>query len=120
MPQRILLIEDDPRLAGMVMEYLRGAGFIVDHAERGEAGLARIGQSAYDALVLDLTLPDGGGLSLLQALRQKALPPETPVIVVSSRLVTRSELRSHKVTEFLPKPFDVRRLLSRVEALAGA
>ena len=115
----VLVVDDDTMLADAVAGSLRRAGYPTLTAYSCQEALAAVEQDPTGLLVLDLTLPDGDGLSLLQALRQKSLPAETPVIVVSSRLVTRSELRSHKVTEFLPKPFDVRRLLSRVEALTG-
>jgi DNA-binding response OmpR family regulator len=57
-PERVLLIEDDARLAEMVSEYLGAAGFDVSHVASGTAALERLAQRPYDALVLDLTLPD--------------------------------------------------------------
>jgi len=64
MSATLLLIDDDARLAAMVGDYLRASGFQVDVAQTLAAGRARIAARAYDALVLDLMLPDGDGLDL--------------------------------------------------------
>ena len=69
MSPRILLIEDDARLARMVSEYLGEAGFHVSVAARGRAGLDRLAREPFDALVLDLMLPDVDGLEVC---RQRA------------------------------------------------
>jgi two-component system phosphate regulon response regulator OmpR len=62
--QRLLLIDDDARLAAMVGDYLRGAGFLVDVAPTLAAGRERLTGDTYDALLLDLMLPEGEGLDL--------------------------------------------------------
>ena len=68
MNPRILIIEDDPRLAAMLAEYLGGAGMQAAVAPDGTAGLKRLASEPFDALVLDLSLPDIDGLELLQLL----------------------------------------------------
>jgi len=74
MAERILLIEDDPRLAEMVSEYLGEAGFRVSIAAEGRAGLERLAREPFDALVLDLMLPDMDGLEVFRA-QLAATPP---------------------------------------------
>jgi two-component system, OmpR family, phosphate regulon response regulator OmpR len=72
--ERILLIEDDTRLAGMVRDYLTGAGFRATTAATGAAGLALHAREAFDAVVLDLMLPDTDGLEVCRQLRAAPRP----------------------------------------------
>jgi len=73
MIERLLLVEDDHRLAEMLSEYLGQAGFRVTVAALGSAALERIAAEAFDAVVLDLMLPDMDGLELCRRLRTRAL-----------------------------------------------
>ena len=82
MAERILLIEDDPRLAEMVSEYLGEAGFRVSVAAEGRGGLERLAREPFDALVLDLMLPDMDGLELCRRLRAKS---DVPVLMLTAR-----------------------------------
>ena len=75
MTARILLIEDDARLASMVAEYLGPSGFEVDTAGSLAAGRSKLASGSYDALVLDLMLPDGDGLDLCKELRRSRPSP---------------------------------------------
>jgi len=113
---RILLIEDDPRLAEMVSEYLGQAGFRVSTAGSGEEGLQRLAREPFDALVLDLTLPDIDGLEVCRRLRARA---DTPVLMLTARgdamdRVVGLELGAD---DYLPKPFEPRELLARLRAI---
>jgi DNA-binding response OmpR family regulator len=81
MAERILLIEDDPRLAEMVSEYLGEAGFRVSIAAGGRAGLELFAREPFDALVLDLMLPDMDGLEVCRELRAKS----EPVLMLTAR-----------------------------------
>src|SRR2546425_6011865 len=74
MAERILLIEDDARLAEMVSEYLGEAGFRVSIASAGHAGLERLAREPFDAVVLDLMLPDMDGLEVCREVRAKSSP----------------------------------------------
>ena len=74
MNERLLLIDDDARLSAMVGDYLRSHGFEVDCAGSLAAGRERLSASSYDALLLDLMLPDGDGLDLTRELRADAAP----------------------------------------------
>jgi len=112
----ILLIEDDPRLAGMVSEYLGEAGFRVSVVGEGRAGLARLTQEPYDALILDLMLPDMDGLEVCRQLRAKS---DTPVLMLTARGDTMDRVVGLEVgaDDYLPKPFEPRELLARLRAI---
>jgi two-component system, OmpR family, phosphate regulon response regulator OmpR len=117
--QRLLLIDDDQRLTALVGDYLRGAGFEVDAAGSLAAGRERLGRDAYDALVLDLMLPDGDGLDLTRELRAEARTRRLPLLMLTARgeptdRVVGLELGAD---DYLPKPFEPRELLARIKAL---
>jgi two-component system phosphate regulon response regulator OmpR len=114
--ERILLIEDDARLAAMVGEYLGKAGLHVTHAGNGSQGLALHGREPFDALVLDLMLPDVDGLEVCRRVRARA---ETPILMLTARgdamdRVVGLELGAD---DYLPKPFEPRELLARLRAI---
>jgi DNA-binding response OmpR family regulator len=113
---RILLIEDDPRLAAMVSEYLGEAGFHVSTAAGGGAGLEQLGREPYDALVLDLMLPDIDGLEVCRQLRATS---DTPVLMLTARGDTMDRVVGLEVgaDDYLPKPFEPRELLARLRAI---
>jgi two-component system phosphate regulon response regulator OmpR len=113
---RILLIEDDPRLAEMVSEYLGQAGFSVSAAGAGNEGLARLEREPFDALVLDLTLPDIDGLEVCRRLRARA---DTPVLMLTARGDAMDRVVGLEIgaDDYLPKPFEPRELLARLRAI---
>jgi two-component system, OmpR family, phosphate regulon response regulator OmpR len=115
-PERVLLIEDDARLAEMVSEYLGAAGFDVSRVTNGAGALERLARHPYDALILDLTLPDIDGLEVCRQLRARW---DTPVLMLTARgepmdRVVGLELGAD---DYLPKPFEPRELLARLRAL---
>jgi len=114
---RILLIEDDPRLAGLVTEYLGEAGFVVSTAATGRAGLDRIGREPYDAVVLDLMLPDIDGLEVCRQLR--ASSSEVPMLMLTARGDTMDRVVGLEIgaDDYMPKPFEPRELLARLRAI---
>ena len=116
MNERILLIEDDPRLAEMVSEYLGEAGFRVSIAPAGRAGLDRLAREPFDALVLDLTLPDMDGLDVCRELRANH---ETPVLMLTARGDAADRIVGLEIgaDDYLPKPFEPRELLARLRAI---
>ena len=116
MTPHILLIEDDPRLAGMVSEYLGEAGFRVSVVGEGRAGLTRLTREPYDALILDLMLPDMDGLEVCRQLRAKS---DTPVLMLTARGDTMDRVVGLEVgaDDYLPKPFEPRELLARLRAI---
>jgi len=113
---RVLLIEDDPRLAAMLIEYLGQAGFRVDHAGTGSDGLARQRCEAFDALVLDLMLPDMDGLAVCRAVRADG---NTPILMLTARGDTMDRVVGLELgaDDYLPKPFEPRELLARLRAI---
>ena len=121
MSGRILIVEDDPRLGAMVSEYLGGAGLRATLAASGGEGLALLAREPFDALVLDLMLPDIDGLELCRRLRAGADAPhaDIPILMLTARgeptdRVVGLELGAD---DYLPKPFEPRELLARLRAL---
>jgi two-component system phosphate regulon response regulator OmpR len=116
MVERILLVEDDPRLAEMLCEYLGQAGFAVTVASLGATALGRLAGADYDAVVLDLMLPDMDGLDVCRQLRTKA---DTPVLMLTARgePVDRIVGLELGADDYLPKPFEPRELLARLRAI---
>ncbi len=116
MAPRILLIEDDIRLAEMVSEYLGEAGFRVAVAAAGRAGLERLTREPYDALVLDLMLPDMDGLEVCRQLRAKS---DIPVLMLTARGEAMDRVVGLEIgaDDYLPKPFEPRELLARLRAI---
>src|SRR5688572_32436200 len=80
---RVLVVEDDKKIASFVVNGLKQSGFAVDHAPNGEDGLIMARSVPYDAAVIDIMLPKLDGLSLVQALRRDGI--RTPVIILSAR-----------------------------------
>jgi DNA-binding response OmpR family regulator len=113
---RILLIEDDARLAEMVRDYLGQAGFRVTRAENGGAGLAMHAREAFDAIVLDLMLPDMDGLDVCRRIRARAA---TPILMLTARgdAMDRVVGLEMGADDYLPKPFEPRELLARLKAI---
>jgi len=85
MTSRLLLIDDDARLATMVKDYLGPAGFEIDTAASLSAGRASLAEHAYDALVLDLMLPDGDGLDLCREVRANPRTRHLPLLMLTAR-----------------------------------
>jgi DNA-binding response OmpR family regulator len=112
----ILLIEDDHRLAEMVSEYLGEAGFRVSIAGDGRTGLSRLGSEPYDAVVLDLMLPDMDGLEVCRQLRAFS---DAPVLMLTARGDAMDRVVGLEVgaDDYLPKPFEPRELLARLRAI---
>ena len=116
MTDRILLIEDDARLAEMVRDYLTQAGFRVARAASGSAGLAMHTRDTFDAIVLDLMLPDMDGLEVCRQIRTRA---GTPILMLTARGDAMDRVIGLEVgaDDYLPKPFEPRELLARLRAI---
>jgi two-component system, OmpR family, phosphate regulon response regulator OmpR len=113
---RILLIEDDARLAEMVKNYLGGAGFAVTIAGKGGLAIALFGREAFDAVILDLMLPDMDGLEVCRKIRERGA---TPVLMLTARGDTMDRVVGLEMgaDDYLPKPFEPRELLARLKAI---
>lgn len=114
---RVLVVEDEQRLAENIVAALRESGLAVDHAPDGTTGSHLAEQGVYDAIVLDLMLPGKNGQNILRDLRQKKL--STPVLILTAQEGKHSiiELLNAGADDYLSKPFDLGELLARVKAL---
>jgi two-component system, OmpR family, response regulator len=114
---RALLVEDDVSIADFVVRGLKEAGFAVDHAADGEAGLTAAVNQPYDVAVVDLMLPKRDGLSLIEELRRRAIA--TPVLILSARRTVDDRVHGLQAggDDYLTKPFAFAELLARVQAL---
>jgi two-component system response regulator MprA len=120
--ERILLIEDDPRLAEMVKNYLGEAGFAVTVSSHGIEGVALEAREPFDALVLDLMLPDIDGIEITK--RVRALEEADHLLPLPILMVTALDDVQDRVSgldagadDYLPKPFAIPELVARVKAL---
>jgi two-component system, OmpR family, phosphate regulon response regulator OmpR len=118
-PAKLLLIDDDTRLTSMVGEYLRGHGFDVDTAGSLAIGRERLRSGLYDALVLDLMLPDGDGLEMTRELRGDSRTRRLPLLMLTARGEPMDRIIGLEIgaDDYLPKPFEPRELLARIKAL---
>ena len=116
MSARVLLIEDDARLAVMIAEYLGEAGFRVTHAGDGRSGIEIAAREPFDALVLDLMLPDIDGLDVCRAVRARL---DLPILMLTARgdAMDRVVGLEMGADDYLPKPFEPRELLARLRAI---
>jgi len=115
---RVLVIEDEPRLAENIARSLReSAGYAVDIANDGQEGLFLAESNEYDAILLDLMLPQLSGIQLLGRIRKTG--QHTPVLVVTARDDKESvvALLNAGADDYLTKPFDLGELLARTKAL---
>ena len=121
MSSRLLLIDDDLRLTDMVGGYLRSNGFEVDTAGSLAAGRDRLKQALtpYDALLLDLMLPDGDGLDFTRELRAEPRTRRLPLLMLTARGEPMDRIVGLELgaDDYLPKPFEPRELLARIKAL---
>ena len=114
---RILLIEDDLKIAAFVLKGLKEAGFAVDHAVDGEDGLHLALHEPYDAAVVDIMLPKLDGLSVIEKMREQGV--NTPVIILSAKRSVDDRVKGLQAggDDYLTKPFSFAELLARVQGL---
>ena len=120
MSQHLLMIEDDARLAGMVVEYLSQNGFTVSHEGNGQRGLAALQTTPVDLVILDLMLPDMEGLEVCRRIR--TLPgalAQVPVLMLTAKGDAMDRIIGLEIgaDDYLPKPFEPRELLARIRAV---
>jgi DNA-binding response OmpR family regulator len=116
MAERILMIDDDNRLAGMVHDYLGGAGFRVTIAGTGRDGEALLKRETFDAVILDLMLPDADGLDLCRKLRASS---DVPILMLTARGEPMDRVVGLEIgaDDYLAKPFEPRELQARLRAI---
>jgi DNA-binding response OmpR family regulator len=113
---RVLMIEDDFRLASMVRTYLAGHGYDVVVADDAESGLRQVTAKPFDAVLLDLMLPDADGLEVCRNLRARS---DVPILMVTARgdMADRIVGLELGADDYIAKPFDPRELLARLRAV---
>ena len=114
---RILVVEDDNKIASFIVKGLKQAGYAVDRCADGEEGLVFAEATPYDAAVVDIMLPKLDGLSLVQRLRAKKI--RTPVIILSAKAAVDDRVKGLEAgaDDYLTKPFAFSELSARVQAL---
>lgn len=114
---RILLIEDERKVASFVARALREKAYAVDIAESGEKGLEMATNTPYDAILLDVRLPGMDGISVCHKLREEGL--ETPILMLTARVLVEERVQGLNAgaDDYLAKPFALAELEARIRAL---
>jgi DNA-binding response OmpR family regulator len=117
-PMKILLVEDESRIAAFVCAGLREQGWTVEHCADGTEGFERARETPFDVILLDIMLPGRDGISILRGLREAG--SATPIILLTARneLRDRIEGLNHGADDYLAKPFYVEELVARIHAVA--
>ena len=116
MAERVLIIDDDARLAAMVSDYLIAAGYAVDRRFTGREGLAAVDRTAFDAIILDVMLPDCDGFEVCRNIRTRS---QTPILMLTARGEEMDRIIGLEIgaDDYLAKPFSPRELLARIRAI---
>ena len=119
MAAHVLMIDDDARLTAMVRDYLQSSGYQVSLAPDLAKGRAALQREGFDALILDLMLPDGDGLDLTRELRADPRLRSLPLLMLTARGEPMDRILGLELgaDDYLPKPFEPRELLARIKAL---
>lgn len=114
---KILVIEDDRKIASYICKGLRQAGYVPEHAVDGQAGLFRGATEEYDCVIADIMLPKLDGLSVIDQLRRKGV--STPIIILSAKASVDDRVKGLQKggDDYLVKPFAFSELLARIQAL---
>ncbi len=114
---KLLLIEDDPKIASFIEKGMREAGFAVDHTTDGRSGLHLALSQSYDTAIIDIMLPELDGLSVIEELRRRKI--NLPVIILSAKRSVDDRVQGFRTgtDDYLTKPFAFSELLARVQAL---
>ena len=119
-PSRVLVVEDDPSVRGLLHTLLTAEGYDVSTASDGLAGLVKAAQTLPDLILLDLMMPDLGGVRVLEELREDPELDETPVVVVTGQVDAVPGMRRVLGDDnVFVKPFAVAELLARVASITG-
>jgi DNA-binding response OmpR family regulator len=116
-PVKLLLVEDDPNLGGLLADYLRAKGFLVDLRTDGQQGWLAFTQNSYDMLILDVMMPLKDGFTLAREVRSKdAL---VPIVFLTAKSMKQDTLEGFKAgaDDYLTKPFSMEELLLRTNAV---
>jgi DNA-binding response OmpR family regulator len=116
MAERVLMVDDDAALAALVADYLRPLGYEVTAAGTAAAGLRRLAAEPFDAVLLDVMLPDLDGFEACRRIRAGS---EVPVLMLTARGQDEDRIVGLEIgaDDYLPKPFNPRELLARLRAV---
>jgi DNA-binding response OmpR family regulator len=114
---KVLVIEDEKKIASFLRKGLEAQGFVVDHATNGDEGYALATTRPYDALVLDIMLPGRDGLSILRNLRDRKIALPVILLTARSELNERLEGLNLGADDYLTKPFHIEELIARLHAV---
>jgi len=114
---KVLVIEDDKKIASLIRKGLQAQGFVVDVCLGGDEGYALATSRPYDALVLDIMLPGRDGLSILRNLRERKIPLPVLLLTARSELNERLEGLNLGADDYLTKPFFIEELIARLHAV---
>ncbi|WP_396214987.1 response regulator [Gemmatimonas sp.] len=114
---RVLVVEDDPRLAALIARGLREESYAVDTCDNGKSAIMQAAVNSYDAVVLDVMLPGVDGLTVVSTLRERHI--HTPVLMLTARDTVPDRIAGLDAgaDDYLVKPFDFGELLARLRAL---
>jgi two-component system OmpR family response regulator len=117
LPVRLLVVEDDKKIASFVLNGLKQSGFAVDHAANGEDAYALASATPYDAAIVDVMIPKMDGITLVQNLRKDSI--RIPVIFLSAKGSVEDRVKGLQSggDDYLTKPFSFTELIARVQAL---
>ncbi len=115
-PERLLIIDDDQRLADMVVQYLSARGLAAQHRADASSGLALLAREDFDVLILDVMLPDADGFDVCRRVRASS---DIPILMLTARGEAADRIVGLELgaDDYLPKPFDPRELLARIKAI---
>ena len=114
---RLLLVEDNEALSGLLQKGLNAAGFAIDAVQTVSEALAGLARTRFSAIILDLGLPDGDGYAVLEHLRSKG--DSTPVLILTARTAVGDKVKGFNrgADDYLGKPFALEELVARLQAL---
>ena len=120
--KKILVVDDDPSVRGLVQDLLSAEGYLVETAEDGILGLAKFKSGSYDLLILDEHMPRMDGTALLNLIRSSPKGAGQKVLMLSGETMLDPINRAyqHGIVDWIPKPFAVDALLKKVIAHLGA
>src|SRR3989338_614273 len=116
---RVLIVDDDPTISGLVRQILKDAGFWTHHAKSADMAFSYLSNETVDLLLLDINLPGISGLKLLELLKREPKTASLPIIMMTMKSETESKVQSLKggADEYIVKPFAAPELLARIDAL---
>ena len=114
---RVLIVEDDSKIASFISKGLKEAGYAVDHVTTAEEGFSRASQTSYDAAIVDIMLPRMDGLTLIEKLRGADI--RTPVLILSAKRSVDDRIQGFQKggDDYITKPFSFAELFVRIQAL---